>query len=143
MQMESDEAARELPAAEEEDAGGPSSAASSSSFDPGAAVHQEVVRGVESMVEQHTSWLELLAAGQRGAEYDWRTAELLSCLRSIEWDLQDLEDHLSIVEGNRTKFASLDDDFIAARKELIVRCGRPQGKNRSPAAVMWPAVSSD
>lgn len=109
-------AERELPAADE--GGAPSSSAS---FDPGAAVHAEVERGVESMVEQHTTWLELLAAGQRGEEYDWRTAELLSCLRSIEWDLQDLEDHLSIVEGNRTKFATLDDEFIAARKELIVR----------------------
>ena len=109
-------AERELPAADE--GGAPSSSAS---FDPGAAVHAEVERGVESMVEQHTTWLELLAAGQRGEEHDWRTAELLSCLRSIEWDLQDLEDHLSIVEGNRTKFATLDDEFIAARKELIVR----------------------
>ena len=52
-----------------------------------------------------TAWLELCAAGQRGEEYDWRTAELLSSLRSIEWDVQDLEDHVSIVEGNRSKFS--------------------------------------
>ena len=111
----------ELGRAEED--GGPSTSNDGSSdlYDPGAAVHGEVLRGVDNMVKQHTEWLELLAVGQRGEEYDWRTAELLSCLRSIEWDLQDLEDHLSIVEGNRSKFAQLDDDFISARKELIVR----------------------
>ena len=70
------------------------------------------------MIEQHTAWLELCAAGHFGEEYDWRTAELLSCLRSIEWDLQDLEDHVSIVEGNRSKFA-MSDEQLALRKELI------------------------
>ena len=105
-----------LPAAEDASA---ASDAAASFYDPGAAVHGEVERGLESMVEQHTAWLELLAANQRGEEYDWRTAELLSCIRSIEWDLQDLDDHVSIVEGNRSKFADIDDDFLASRKELI------------------------
>lgn len=95
------------------------SALNGSFIDPAAAVQAEVERGVESMVEQHTQWLELCAAGQRGEEYDWRTAELLSCLRAIEWDLQDLEDHVSIVEGNRAKFEQIDDDFLAKRKALV------------------------
>lgn len=94
-------------------------AVQASFIDPAAAVQAEVERGVESMIEQHTQWLELCAAGQRGEEYDWRTAELLSCLRAIEWDLQDLEDHVSIIEGNRSKFEQLDDDFMAKRKALV------------------------
>lgn len=97
----------------------PDGDAAATIHDPAAAVQAEVERGVESMVEQHTQWLELCAAGQRGEEYDWRTAELLSCLRAIEWDLQDLEDHVSIVEGSRTKFEQLDDDFMAKRKALV------------------------
>ena len=86
--------------------------------DPGCAIQDEVERGMASMIEQHTTWLDLCAAGQRGEEFEWRTAELLSCLRAIEWDLQDLEDAVSIVEGNRKKF-SLDDDAIATRKTFI------------------------
>mmetsp|Transcript_64256 Transcript_64256/g.126965 ORF Transcript_64256/g.126965 Transcript_64256/m.126965 type:complete len:211 (-) Transcript_64256:84-716(-) len=106
-----------------------------------------------SMVEQHTLWLELCAAGQKGEEFDWRTAELLSCLRSIEvglvvalrtcapsrlrtflprtlltcrprtplmqWDLQDLEDAVSIIKGNRQRFSALDDTIIASRNAFI------------------------
>lgn len=111
-----------------------------SAFDPGAAVHEEVSRGVESMVEQHTLWLELLAEGRRGEEYDWRTANLLSCIRSIEWDLQDLEDHVSIVEGNRSKFSSLGEDFIAERKQLIESV---QEKIRDVRASVQEAQSSE
>ena len=37
-------------------------------IDPAAAVQAEVERGVESMVEQHTQWLELPAAGE---EHDY------------------------------------------------------------------------
>ena len=94
-------------------------AASVQAGDPGAPVKVEVERGMASMVEQHTTWLELCAAGQRGEEFDWRTAELLSCLRAIEWDLQDLEDAMSIVEGNRIKFAAINDDALKARKDFI------------------------
>ena len=106
----------ELPVAEAEL---PAAAVSSGVIDAGAAVFAEVERGMAGMIEQHTAWLELCAAGQRGEEYDWRTAELLSCLRSIEWDLQDLEDHVSIVEGNRAKFSDLEDSVVEARKVLL------------------------
>ena len=64
----------ELPAAA--DVALPSAAASSGVLDPGAAVFAEVERGMAGMIEQHTAWLELCAAGQRGEEYDWRTAEV-------------------------------------------------------------------
>jgi hypothetical protein len=37
-------------------------------------------------------------------------AELLSGLRSIEWDLQDLEDTVSIVVGNLAKFGLEESD---------------------------------
>ena len=47
-----------------------------------------------------------------------QTAELLSGLRSIEWDLQDLEDTVSIVEGNRQKFM-LEESDVQERKDFI------------------------
>lgn len=86
--------------------------------DPGEAVQEEVDRGVATLIDQHTTWCELCAAGLRGEEFEWRSAELLSCLRSIEWDLQDLEDTVSIIEGNRQKF-DMDDDQLKARKDFI------------------------
>lgn len=86
--------------------------------DPGEAVQEEVDRGVATLIEQHTTWLELCAQGMRGEEYEWRSAELLSCLRSIEWDLQDLEDTVVIIEGNRPKF-DIDDEQLSARKAFI------------------------
>ena len=91
---------------------------SAADLDPGAPIQPEVERGMASLIEQHSKWLELAAAAQRGEEFDWRTAELLSCLRAIEWDLQDLEDAASIVEGNPEKF-SLDDDAVKVRKDFI------------------------
>ena len=36
-----------------------------------------------------------------------------------QWDLQDLEDAVSIVEGNREKFVTLDDAAVKARKDYI------------------------
>jgi hypothetical protein len=45
-------------------------------------------------------------------------AELLSGLRSIEWDLQDLEDTVSIVEGSRQKY-NLEEAHIDERKAFI------------------------
>lgn len=87
--------------------------------DPGGPIQIEVERGIAGMIDQHTTWLELLSSGQRGEEFDWRTAELLSCSRSIEWDLQDLEDAVSIVEGNRKKFGEIDDGALKSRKDFI------------------------
>ena len=114
--MMGDAAATLLPAV---DTDIPSAAAPPGVVDPAAAVYSEVENGMAAMIEQHTAWLELCAAGQRGEEYDWRTAELLSSLRSIEWDLQDLEDHVSIIEGARAKFPDFEDDLLAARKQMI------------------------
>ena len=88
-------------------------------LDPSAPVHAEVERGMATMIEHHTQWLELCAAGQRGEEYDWRTAELLSSLRSIEWDLQDLEDAISIIDGNRQRFSQIDDESLVQRRNLL------------------------
>jgi len=88
-------------------------------LDPSGPVQGEVERGMASMIEQHTQWLEFCAAGQKGEEFDWRTAELLSCLRAIEWDLQDLEDAVSIIEGNRARYAALDDAAIASKKHFL------------------------
>lgn len=40
-------------------------------------------------------WRELGESG--GAEVEWTTTELRNSLRSIEWDLEDLEDTINIL----------------------------------------------
>ena len=76
--------------------------------DPFLAVKEEVEHSVGVVVELHKKWSDLATASTRGDEFEWTSSELLSGLRSIDWDLQDLEDTVSILEGNRQKF-QLDD----------------------------------
>lgn len=86
--------------------------------DPFFAVKEEVEHSVTVVSQLHTKWEELRATKHGGDEFEWTTSELLSGLRSIEWDLQDLEDTVSIVKGNRVKF-QLDDADVQAREDFI------------------------
>ena len=51
-------------------------------------------------------------------ELDWTTTELRNGLRSIEWDLEDLEETIGIVENNPKKF-KLDEAEISIRRKFI------------------------
>lgn len=53
-----------------------------------------------------------------GAEAEWTTTELRNSLRSIEWDLEDLEDTISIVEKNPNKF-KIDNKELSSRRQFI------------------------
>ena len=66
----------------------------------------------------------------------WTTSELLSGLRSIEWDLQDLEDTVSIVKGNRVKF-QLDDADVQARTPPA----RPPARSVGPRPTEQPSAA--
>lgn len=56
--------------------------------------------------------------GEGHSETDWTTTELRNSLRSIEWDLEDLEDTIVIVEKNPQKF-KLDNRELLIRKEEL------------------------
>ena len=85
--------------------------------DPYFAVKEEVEHSVSVVVDLHKRWQEFAASQRKGEDLEWTSSELLSGLRSIEWDLQDLEDTVSIVEGNRVKF-HLDESDVQARRAL-------------------------
>ncbi|XP_015609248.1 syntaxin-6 isoform X1 [Cephus cinctus] len=51
-------------------------------------------------------------------ELEWTTTELRNALRSIEWDLEDLEDTICIVEKNPTKF-KIDNKELTIRRNFI------------------------
>lgn len=74
--------------------------------DPFFVVKDEVVRALTKTRVLHEKW----KGGQDGRdfrtseEHEWSSTELKNSLRSIEWDLEDLEDTVQIVEKNPTKF---------------------------------------
>jgi len=61
--------------------------------------HSEVQKTTETAKALFHRWNELVD-GQRTSskeEFDWTTNELRNSLRSIEWDLEDLEETINIL----------------------------------------------
>ncbi|XP_055364648.1 syntaxin-6 isoform X2 [Betta splendens] len=90
--------------------------------DPFFVVKGEVQKAVNAAQSLHHRWCELLqeGAGASKEELDWTTNELRNSLRSIEWDLEDLDETISIVESNPKKF-NLDTAELSKRKEFITK----------------------
>ena len=63
----------------------------------------EVQKALQTARNLYSRWCEL--AEQPGSvskeEYDWTTNELRNSLRSIEWDLEDLEETVDILSSRR------------------------------------------
>lgn len=107
--------------------------------DPFFVVKGEVQKAVNAAQSLHHRWSELLQEGGGASkeEMDWTTNELRNSLRSIEWDLEDLDETISIVESNPKKF-NLDAAELSKRKAFIT-CTRQTVKEMkeqmsSPAA---------
>ena len=81
--------------------------------DPFFAVKEEVEHSITVVNQLFEKWQELRSDQKKADECEWTSSELLSGLRSIEWDLQDLEDTVSIVESSREKF-QVDDEEVQA-----------------------------
>ncbi|XP_055964128.1 syntaxin-6 [Sorex fumeus] len=88
--------------------------------DPFFVVKGEVQKAVNTAQGLFQRWSELLQepAGATREEVDWTTNELRNNLRSIEWDLEDLDETISIVEANPRKF-NLDATELSIRKAFI------------------------
>ncbi|XP_034386258.1 syntaxin-6 [Cyclopterus lumpus] len=88
--------------------------------DPFFVVKGEVQKAVNAAQSLHHRWSELLQEGGGASkeEMDWTTNELRNSLRSIEWDLEDLDETISIVESNPKKF-NLDAMDLSKRKAFI------------------------
>ncbi|KAM9357529.1 syntaxin-6 [Symphorus nematophorus] len=88
--------------------------------DPFFVVKGEVQKAVNAAQSLHHRWSELLQEGGGASkeEMDWTTNELRNSLRSIEWDLEDLDETISIVESNPKKF-NLDAAELSKRKSFI------------------------
>ncbi|XP_060686063.1 syntaxin-6 isoform X1 [Hemiscyllium ocellatum] len=88
--------------------------------DPFFVVKGEVQKAVNTSQGLYQRWTELLADPSSASkeECDWTTNELRNSLRSIEWDLEDLDETISIVETNPRKF-NLDPVELSKRKAFI------------------------
>lgn len=88
--------------------------------DPFFVVKDEVMRALTKTRGLYERW----QTTQQGMEFrspeeqEWGATELKNSLRSIEWDLEDLEDTVQIVEKNPTKFR-IDGAELAVRRGFI------------------------
>ncbi|KAF8787510.1 syntaxin-6-like [Argiope bruennichi] len=87
--------------------------------DPFFVVKNEVVEAVNKTKDLYQRWCELKDLNLISKEeIEWTTNELKNSFRSIEWDLEDLEETISIVEKNPKKF-KIDCTEISTRKAFI------------------------
>jgi len=89
--------------------------------DPFYVVKEEVQQSVSGITTLYERWQELLKNTNvaQNDEYKWTVNQLKTGIKSIEWDLQDLEETIGIVEGNRQRF-KLDQAEVESRKKFIV-----------------------
>ncbi|XP_026500520.1 syntaxin-6 [Vanessa tameamea] len=88
--------------------------------DPFYVVKDEVFRALNKTRGLYIRWQEISKApvAPNSPEVEWTSTELRNALRSIEWDLEDLEDTISIVEKNSSKF-KIDNKEICDRRTFI------------------------
>jgi syntaxin 6 len=88
--------------------------------DPFFVVKDEVLKALLKTRDLYERW----RLGDEGVELrsseeqEWAATELRNSLRSIEWDLEDLDDTVQIVEKNPAKFR-IDVNDLTARKNFI------------------------
>uniref|UniRef100_A0A2K6GUR9 Syntaxin 10 n=1 Tax=Propithecus coquereli TaxID=379532 RepID=A0A2K6GUR9_PROCO len=110
--------------------------------DPFFVVRGEVQKAVNTARGLYQRWCELLQEGAAVGreELDWTTNELRNGLRSIEWDLEDLEETIGIVESSPGKF-KLPAGDLQERKEFVERMREAVQEMKdhmvSPAAVAF------
>jgi len=92
--------------------------------DPFYIVKEEVMQSLNGISTLHDRWKQLIENGESNSdEFGWTGNDIKSGIRTIEWDLGDLEDTITVVEGNRGKF-KLEQAEINARKEFVAATKR-------------------
>jgi len=88
--------------------------------DPFYVVKEEVQQSVSGVTTLYDRWQDLLknTNTSQNDEFKWTTTQIKNGIKSIEWDLQDLEETIGIVEGNRQRF-KLDVAEVESRKAFI------------------------
>ncbi|GFR79840.1 syntaxin-6-like [Elysia marginata] len=87
--------------------------------DPFFVVKEEVQKAIVGVKNLFSKWRELQETGGRSSqeELEYTTNELRNSLRSIEWDLEDLEETVDILENPR-KF-KISDYELQERRNFV------------------------
>mmetsp|Transcript_55493 Transcript_55493/g.136113 ORF Transcript_55493/g.136113 Transcript_55493/m.136113 type:complete len:261 (-) Transcript_55493:478-1260(-) len=90
------------------------------SQDPYFVARDEIISSVRGVSELFARWTTLLNTTNTASneEFRWTQNEMKTILKSIQWDLGDLEETVQIVEKNRAKF-DVGDDELARRKQFV------------------------
>ncbi|XP_069051767.1 syntaxin-10-like [Lepisosteus oculatus] len=90
--------------------------------DPFFVVKGEVQKALSRAQGLYARWEELLQGETLVSrdEMDWSANELRNSLRGIDWDLEDLQETISIVESNPSKFR-LEEQELQGRKDFVDR----------------------
>jgi len=88
--------------------------------DPFYVVKEEVQQSVQGVTALYERWQDLLNNTNTATneEFKWTTNELKTGLRSIDWDVTDLEETVGIVESNKSRFP-IDETELNVRKQFI------------------------
>eukprot|EP00698_Gefionella_okellyi_P007635 TRINITY_DN1866_c0_g1_i2.p2 TRINITY_DN1866_c0_g1~~TRINITY_DN1866_c0_g1_i2.p2 ORF type:complete len:259 (-),score=56.94 TRINITY_DN1866_c0_g1_i2:1810-2586(-) len=90
--------------------------------DPFYFVKEDISQSVNKAATLFTRWKALheQALDSDSQEFDWTTGELVQSLKSIEWDLEDLDESINIAEANRQRFR-IDADEIKSRRAYVAK----------------------
>ncbi|ESN98805.1 hypothetical protein HELRODRAFT_67123 [Helobdella robusta] len=86
--------------------------------DPFFCVKEEVEKTLNSVNSLYSLWKKLRNTDGSGDELHRISDELRNNLKSVEWDLDDLEDTIKIAEKNQKKF-NLDPLELDSRRQFI------------------------
>lgn len=93
----------------------------SSDTDPWESVKDEVVHSVGEAEKLFARWKKLvedLAKSGDKDELNWTAKELANNLKSIGWDLEDLNDSIAVVEKDPRRF-NINDAEVNLRKDFV------------------------
>jgi len=90
--------------------------------DPFFVVKSEVEKSVSNCRSLQQEWRNILngVTPAKRDDYDRISNELKNSIRSIEWDLEDLDETIGIVESNPRKF-QITEDELKVRKDFIAQ----------------------
>jgi len=88
--------------------------------DPFYVVKEEVLQSIQGITALYERWKDLLNNTNTASneEFKWTTNELKTGLKTIEYDVTDLEETVSVVETNKAKF-KIEEPEIMTRKAFI------------------------
>jgi len=88
--------------------------------DPYFVVRDEVARAVEACERRTAEWRKIMDGTSTSVKARNITSDLRSAVRSAEWDLEDLEESVKVVENNPSRFG-ISESELHDRKNFIVR----------------------